>query len=105
MSETSCALEQAGAPQLGDDAVGGTLPREAGHLEVHVGPLGRLVRAADAGQVRQLAALGLRVEALEVPLRGELQRRVDVHLDELARAEQRAYGAALVAERRDERRD
>ena len=48
------------------------------------GSLGRLVGRVDAGEVGELAAAGLGVEALRVALLGDLERRVDEDLDELA---------------------
>src|SRR5579859_341190 len=88
-----------------DDAVGRLLDPERRHIEMHVGTLGRLVRPARAGEVPQAALTGLRVQAFRVALRGELERDVDEHLDELALAEEGACRRTVGAERRHECRE
>jgi hypothetical protein len=60
--------------------------RRAGAAEA-LAHLRRLVGAVDAGEVLDLAAAALRVEAPWVALLGDLERRVDEDLDELALAE------------------
>jgi len=43
--------------------------------------LRRLIGAADAGQVRQLAGAGKLVEALRIALFANLERRIDIDLE------------------------
>src|SRR4051812_47797119 len=56
---------------------------------------GTLVRRIDAGEVADRACPRLRVEALDVALPGDVKRRVDEDLDELAFVEQFARHAPL----------
>ena len=79
------------------------LDGERGRVEHQLGSLRGLVGRRDAGELRDLAGAGLLVEALRVaPLAG-LERRVDVHLDEVARREERPGRVAVRAVGRDER--
>ena len=64
--------------------------------------LGRLVGRIDAGEVLELAAPGLLVQALGIALLGDRERRVDEDLDELARRPAARAPSALGAEGRDE---
>ncbi len=74
-------------PQRRHDGLGGVLGRGGVGVDVHLGRLGRLVGRVDAGEVGELAAPRLGVEALDVARLGDLERRVDEHLDELALAD------------------
>src|SRR5262245_18621159 len=58
-----------------------------------------LVGGVDAGEILEFAQPRLPVEALGIALFGDRERRVDEHLDELARLEQVARHAALQLER------
>src|SRR5439155_18288801 len=83
------------------------LPRaRLGRLRVRVdrqlGREGRLVRRRDAGELRDLARPGLLVEPLHVALLADLERAVDVDLDEVARRHERAYLVTIGAVGRDE---
>ena len=49
-----------------------------------LGSFGRFVRRVDAGEVLQLAAPRLLVQALRIARLRHLERRVDEHLEELA---------------------
>ena len=71
------------------------------------GLLRHLVRRADAREVLQLARAGARVEALRVALLGDLDRRVDVDLQERqpGRVVQLARERAVVVRGGDERGD
>jgi hypothetical protein len=62
--------------------------------EYKLGLLGRLVGAADAGEVRELPRARKLVEAVGIARLANLERGVDINLDELVRADQRAPCAA-----------
>ena len=76
-------------------------------VDRHVGVLGDLVGRADAREVLQLAGAGARVQALRVALLGDLDRRVDVDLEERQprRLVQLARERAVVVRGGDERGD
>ena len=95
--EPSCLAQRV------DDARRRLVGRLVGGVDVDLGVLRRLVRRVDAGEVLQFAATRLAVQPLHVARLGDRERRVHVHLEELALAEQRTRHAALGAERRDER--
>lgn len=63
--------------------------------------IGCLVRAIDPREVLDLALAGLLVEPLGIALLADIQRRIDMHLDEVAVVEQLTGGIAVGAERRD----
>jgi hypothetical protein len=65
--------------------VGGLIRRDDGRVDAELGTFGRLVRRVDAGEVLQLAAAGLAAESFRIPRLGDRQRRVDEHLEELAK--------------------
>src|SRR5581483_7746979 len=85
-----------------DDLVGEhfriVLARGKGQLRIER----RLVGRVDAGEIVQIAAPRLAVEALGVALLANVERRVDEDLDELALLQDVARHLPLSAERRDE---
>src|SRR3546814_5675419 len=71
-------------------------------IEYQLCILGRLVFGVDAGEVLDQPGTGLGVQALDVTLFGDFQRRVDEDLDELAVLEQLARHPPLCPERGNE---
>src|SRR5271155_6213883 len=67
--------------------------------------LGRLVEAADAGEIRQLAGARQLVKPFRIARLAYIERRIDVNLNELVGADELACHAALAAERRNEADD
>ncbi len=90
---------------MGDDDSSGIVdgPGAAG-VEMQLRRLGGFVGGVDPGEVHELAATGLGVEALAVASFGDLEGSVDEDLYELAVVEQVAGQLALGPERGDERR-
>src|SRR6266481_4784994 len=83
-----------------------TLPRArvdalAAGVDRQLGRQRRLVRSGDAGELLDLAGARLLVEAFHVALLTDLDRTLDVHLDEVI-AHQRPDLIAVGAVRRDE---
>ncbi len=76
------------AVQPGHDPLGGVFGRHGGGVHHDLGRLGRFIGAVDAGEVLQLARARLPVEPLDVAGLGDGQGGVDVHLHELALAQQ-----------------
>src|SRR3546814_2880216 len=70
-------------------------------VDVDFGVLGRLIRAVDPGEVGKLARARLFIQALDVARLGLGQRRVDVHLDELAVRKHPPHHLALGPKRAD----
>lgn len=62
----------------------------------------RIGRSAHAGELPDLAALRLRIQALRIALAAYRPWCVDEHLDELALGQDLAHQAAVGTERRDE---
>src|SRR6185312_12131353 len=89
--------------QRGDDDLRGIFRRSLAGIDDDLGALRRLVRRVDAGEVLDLAFERACIESLRVALLTDLERRVDVDLDELACIDQLAHHAPLCAEGRDER--
>src|SRR5829696_10092902 len=99
-----------GAPDLLErrrDAEGRRLGVLLGATDPDLRVLRHLVRRAHAGEVEQLAGARPRVEALRVALLADLDRGVDVDLDERqpGRRVQVARERAVVVRGGDERRD
>ena len=82
----SAALDQTPLPQYRQNLVGSGLRRQRHRVDPDLRRLGRFVRRVDAGEVLDLAAARLLVEALRIALLGDRERRVDEDLDELALA-------------------
>src|SRR5438552_10127328 len=72
-----------------DDLARSFLRGEGGGVEPEVGRDRRLVRGVDAREVPQLATSSLRIEPLGIALFGNLDRYVDVDLEELALGDER----------------
>src|SRR5690242_12389932 len=85
-------------PQRGDDALGNFLRGALAGIDDDLRVLRRLIRGVDAGEVLDLAFEGAGVETFRVALLADIERRVDVDLDELAVADQLAHHAPLGAE-------
>src|SRR3954466_13881881 len=98
------SLDHATAVQVGHDCFGGLLGRGGGGVDSQVGILRRLVGGVDAGEVLQVAAPRLLVEAFWIAPLGHVERRVDEDLDELPLAQQRPRHLSLRTKGRDERR-
>src|SRR5262245_1623464 len=88
--------------QLLDDRSGRFLGAHPRSVEVNLRMLGDLVGRVDPGEVLELPAARLSVQPLDVATLRLGERCVDVNLEKLALAEQRARHAPLRAERRDE---
>src|SRR6266853_6061168 len=73
-----------------DDKVGRLVGREGAGIDGDLRMLGLLIGRVDTGKMLDLAAPGLLVEPLGIAAFRECQRRVDEHLDELARLDQLA---------------
>src|SRR5262245_7239668 len=65
----------------------------------------RLVSAADSSEVRELARARELVQALGIARFADLERGIDINLDELLRPKQCARHAAFAAKRRNEADD
>ena len=89
--------------QVRNDQFGGVLRRIGDRVDPDLGVFRRLVGRIDAGEVLEVAAPRLLVEALGVPLLGHAERRVHEHLAELVLLHQLARQPPFRAERRDER--
>ena len=76
--------EVAGVAEGHEDVVEGVLDGAAGGVDAHGGVVRLLVGRGDAGELGDLAAPGLRVEALAVAALALLQRGGDVHEEERA---------------------
>ena len=70
--------------EVGEDLLRRLLGRLVLGLDHQLGVLRRLVGVGDAGELLDLAGAGLRVEALDVALLADLDRGLDVGLDEAA---------------------
>ena len=70
---------------------------------MHLGALRRLVGRVDAGEILELAGLGLGIEALGVAGDAVVDRGIDEYLDELAVGDEGAHHVALGAVGRNER--
>src|SRR5215211_6406976 len=70
--------------EIGEDLLGGLLGRLALGVDHQLRLLGRLVGVGDARELLDLTGAGLGVEALDVALLADLDRGLDVRLDEAA---------------------
>src|SRR5688572_7922801 len=98
--QTSC--EKPALAQERDDGVGELVRAAPDRSQVQLGGGRRLVRRIEAGEVLDLAGLGLRVESLRIPPHAFLDRRVDKNLDELALLDPLAHHLSFGCKRRDE---
>src|SRR6185312_16072862 len=96
------APDSSPAEQLLDDQIRRFLGTHLRRVDAHLGMLGRLIRAVDAGEILELAGPRLGVEALRVALLGLGERRIDEDLEKLALGEHPPHHVPLGSERRDE---
>ena len=90
------------AGQQGQDLGGQCVWGLRGGVEDQLGLLGRFVGGVEAREVVDESLARLGVQALCVTSHADLERCVDVDLDELAWFQHLAHGSTLCAERRDE---
>ncbi len=100
---SSREVDVAGVAQRVDHVVEGILDGAPGGVDPHVGVLGLLVGRGDAGELGDLPAPGLGVEALAVAALALLQRRGHVHQEERAAGvvDHRPHLLPGLVERRD----
>src|SRR6185437_12109488 len=85
-------------PERGHDALRRVFRRPRARVDDDLRTLWRLVGRVDAREVLDLALQGARVEPFRVALPADLERRIDVDLDELALGNELAHHAPLRAE-------
>ncbi len=100
---SACRAHDAALDQRGDDGVGGFFGRLRGGIDAQFRGGGGFVGRVDAGEVLELAAAGLAVQALGVARLDHRERGVDEDLDELVALDHAARECAFGTEWRRRR--
>src|SRR6266404_5652811 len=94
-------LHDAALLEVREDLARARVDALAAGVDLELGRERRLVRGGDAGELLDLAGARLLVEAFHVALLADLDRALDVHLDEIS-GHEGAHLIAVGAVRRDE---
>src|SRR5688572_3906143 len=96
-------LDDAGTLEMPDDDVSRLFGRSTHCLDSNLRPLRRFIGRVNASEVLELSAASFLEKAFRIAHLGNLERRVDKHLEEFACSQELPCHTALGAKRRNER--